>query len=227
MKRFSLLMTMLLAGAIALWATPVKAADEHGTAAHGSTPAETTGGHDAAAGHGDAHNTEAGLPPTTQEGVVTAITTLIVFLVLVVVLGKFAWGPISKGLQEREEKIRADIRNAEEARARSEATLKQYQAQLATAEAQVRDLLNKAQQDAEKISTNVKMKAQQDAEEIKERANRDIDAARAAAVRDVYEQAANLSTNIAEKIIKRNLNAQDQQDLVNAGIEEFQAVAAK
>jgi len=222
MKRFPLLIMMLVAGAVAVWATPVKAADEN---------AHATGAHDAAANaageHADAHNTEAGLPPTTNEGVVTAITTLIVFLVLVVVLGKFAWGPISKGLQEREDKIRADIRNAEEARARSEATLKQYQAQLATAEAQVRDLLNKAQQDAEKIATSVKMQAQQDVEEIKERANRDIEAAGAAAVRDVYKQAATLSTNIAEKIIKRNLNAQDQSDLVSAGIEEFQTVAAK
>jgi F-type H+-transporting ATPase subunit b len=218
MKRFSLLLMMVMSAAIAIWTTPVRAAEE---SSHNAPVVE----HPTAEHAGAAHGEEANLPPTAQQGAITAITTLIVFLALVVVLGKFAWGPISKGLQEREDKIRNDIKNAEESRIKAEATMKQYQQQLASAEAQVRELLNKAQHEAEKISTNVKMKAQQDAEEIKEKATKDIDVAKNAAVREVYETAATLSTSIAEKIIKRSLSAEDQSDLVAAGIEQFQSAS--
>lgn len=210
MKKFNAIVFLSI---IALLFAPgmILAADS----AHGAT-----GGADHAGG-------SAGLPPTLNQGVITAVTALIVFVLLVIVLSKTAWGPISKGLQEREDKIRNDIKNAEDARMKAEASLRQYQAQLATAESQVRQLLAQAQQDAEKIATNVKMQSQQDAEEIKEKATKDIEAAKNTAVREVYETAATLSTNIAEKIIRRNLNAQDQADLVTAGIEQFQTTASK
>jgi F-type H+-transporting ATPase subunit b len=66
------------------------------------------------------------------------------------------------------------------------------------------------------------MRAQQESEEIKERANREIDSARKAAVADIYAQAADLSTGIAEKILRRNLNATDQRDLVDRSLEQLQ-----
>ena len=70
------------------------------------------------------------------------------------------------------------------------------------------------------------MRAQQEAEEIKERASRDIDAARKAALADIYAQAAELSTTIASKILRRNLNPDDQRELVNSSLEQFQAVGS-
>jgi F-type H+-transporting ATPase subunit b len=157
-----------------------------------------------------------------REGLIAAVTTLIIFALLVRVLGKLAWGPIASGLKSREDKIRKDIKDAEDARARAEATLKQYNDQLATAEGKVRDLMAKASADAEKLATNLRMQAQQESEEIKERANREIDAARKAAVADIYAQAAELSTGIAEKILRRNLNADDQRALVNESLERLQ-----
>jgi len=160
-------------------------------------------------------------------GLVTSITTLIVFGVLLAVLGKYAWGPIATGLKAREDKIRNDIADAEAARKRAAETLEQYNKQLATAEQQVRDILTRAAADAEKIATNVKMQAQQEAEEIKERATKDIDAARKQALADIYAQAAELSTNIAAKILRRNLNADDQRDLVNSSLDQLQTVGGK
>ena len=159
-----------------------------------------------------------------EGGWINAVTTLIVFLVLVAVLGKFAWGPIAGGLKAREDKIRQDIAEAEAARARSEATLREYQTQLATAEQKVRDLLAKATTDAEQIAAGIRTRAQQDAEETKEKTTREIDAARRDAVRQVHEQAAVLATNVAEKILRRNLNADDQRDLVAASLDQLQMV---
>ena len=65
------------------------------------------------------------------------------------------------------------------------------------------------------------MQAQQEAEEAKERAVRDIEASRRAAVAEIHAQAAELSTNIAEKILRRNLNADDQRELVRQSLEQL------
>jgi F-type H+-transporting ATPase subunit b len=158
--------------------------------------------------------------------VVTSVVTLVVFLALVAVLSKYAWGPIVSGLKAREDKIRKDIRDAEESRLKAEQTLKQYQAQLATAEQQVRDLITKASNDAQQVATTIKMHAQQEAEEAKERATREIEAAKNQALAEIYEQTATLATSVAEKILRRNLNADDQRDLVHGSLEQLKGVSS-
>jgi F-type H+-transporting ATPase subunit b len=178
----------------------------------------------AAAEHGGDDTKAELLRGGDEGGVINAIVTLIVFVALVAVLGKYAWGPIAGGLKAREDKIRQDIAEAEAARARSEATLREYQAQLATAEQKVRELLAKAGADAEQIAAGIRVRAQQEAEETKDRATREIDAARKDAVRQVHEEAAVLATSVAEKILRRNLNPDDQRDLVTASLEQLQTV---
>lgn len=159
-----------------------------------------------------------------SESLITAATTLIIFVVLLVVLGKSAWGPILTGLKSREDKIRKDISDAEAARARAEATLREYSAKLAAAETEVREMISKATADAERAATAVRARAQQEAEETKERAIKDIDAAAKQAMAEVYEQTASLATDVAEKILRRNLNADDQRDLVNQSLEQMQTL---
>jgi len=164
---------------------------------------------------------EAGLPPTINEGLVTGIVTLIVFVVLVIVLGKFAFGPISKGLAAREARIRKDLEDAERAAAAAKAQQAEYAAQLARAGDEVRAILEKANADAQALATRVKMQAQQEAEEAKERALKDIEASRKSAVAEIHEYAATLSTAIAEKILRRNLNADDQRELVRQSLDNL------
>jgi F-type H+-transporting ATPase subunit b len=160
------------------------------------------------------------------ESLITALTTLLVFGILVVVLGKYAWGPIAKGLQDREDKIRCDIEEAEAARAKAEATQREYASQLAAAEAKVRELLAKATADAEQVSQSIRARAQQESQDIKENATKEIHSAQREAIRQVHEQAAVLSTRIAEKILRRNLNPDDQRDLVRESLEQLQTVKA-
>ncbi len=154
----------------------------------------------------------------------TSIWVLVIFVILLIILYPTAWKNVLAGLKAREQRIRSDITQAEAARARAEATLKEYNDQLATAHQQVRDLIAKAQADAEKIATNVRMHAQQESEEIKERAQRDIDAAKNQALGQIYEQTADLATRVAEKILRRNLNAEDQQQLVDQSLEQLETL---
>jgi len=161
-------------------------------------------------------------PPSA--GIVPALTTLVVFVALLAILGKYAWGPIALGLKAREDKIRKDISDAEAARARAEATLRDYNAQLATAEEKVRALIQQAAVDGERIAGQIRTRAQQEAEETKERAMREIEAAKRQALSEIYEQTAELSTQIAEKILRRSLNVDDQRDLVRSSLDQLQTL---
>lgn len=153
-----------------------------------------------------------------------AIWIVIIFSVLLLVLYKTAWKNVLTGLKSREERIRKDISDAEAARAKSEESLKAYNTQLATAEQKVRDMLQSAAIEGERISTQIKMVAQQETEAAKERATKDIETAKKQAIQEIYTEAATLSTSIAEKILRRNLNADDQRDLINRSLEQLQGV---
>jgi F-type H+-transporting ATPase subunit b len=214
LKRASLLaaLLLLLSTTVLPAAAPAVDATGHGT--------------DIRADHGAPKGEAISPIPPPPHGLAPAITTLVVFLLLVAVLGKYAWGPIAIGLKAREDKIRNDIRDAELARARAEETLRQYTAQLADAENRVRELLTKATADGERLATNIRIQAQQEAEEAKERAGRDIDAAKNTALREIYEEAGGLATAIAEKILRRNLNADDQRELVRSSLEQLQTAKA-
>jgi F-type H+-transporting ATPase subunit b len=154
----------------------------------------------------------------------SAVWTLIIFLILLAILYKGAWKNVLAGLKGREDRIRNDISQAESARAKAEAALNDYNAKLADAEARAREILDKATIDAQALADRIKTEADTAARDRAERAARDIEEARNQALRGIYEQAADLSTSIAEKILRRNLNADDQQDLVRESLEQVQSV---
>ena len=219
---------LLLIMALLGWALllPARAADP----AHETT---NTAAGAAAALESDphaAHDDHAGPPKallpdaSKRETQLQALWVVIIFIVLLMILYPTAWRNVLAGLKKREERIRKDIADAEAARAKAEATLKEYNAQLATAEAKVRDMLATAHADAEKLAASIRMRAQTESEEIKERATRDIEASKNQAIREVYEQTAVIATSIAEKILRRNLNADDQRDLVNRSLEQVQTI---
>ncbi len=167
---------------------------------------------------------DAGEPGMLDLNLVSCIWVLIIFALLVVILYKTAWKNVLAGLKAREERIRKDIADAETARLKAEQTLQQYQAQLVTAEQKVRDMIAQAGAEAERIAANIRVKGQQEAQEAKEQAAKEIEAAKQTALNEIYVQTANLATAVAEKIIRRSLNADDQRELVSQSLEEMQAI---
>src|SRR3954454_17928995 len=168
---------------------------------------------------GGEHGSEAPLLPSTMQEakeyfLAPAIWTLVIFLIMLAILYPNAWKNVLAGLKKREERIRKDIGDAEAARAKAEATLREYNSELAAAEQRVREMLAKGTTDGEKLATSIRMQAQQEAEQIKDRTNKDLAASSEAAKREFREYAATVATSIAEKIIRRNLNAADQEALV-------------
>jgi F-type H+-transporting ATPase subunit b len=156
----------------------------------------------------------------------SALWVLIIFLGVVIILYKGAWKNVLAGLKAREDRIRTAIADADAARSKGEAALKEFNAQLAAAEGQAREILSKATLEAEKLAVGIRTRAQQEAEEMKEKALKDIESSKRAALTEIYEQTASLATSVAEKILRRNLNADDQRDLVRQSLDELQAVHA-
>jgi F-type H+-transporting ATPase subunit b len=163
-------------------------------------------------------------PSLLNVDVMGAFWVALIFIALVVILYPTAWKKVLEGLKAREEKIRSDIADAQAARLKAEATLKEFNAQLATAEEKARTIIAGAQTDAQRIAAQIRAQGEQEAQEAKERATREIEAARKQALADIYEQAATLSTSIAEKILRRNLNVEDQKDLVARSLEQVQKI---
>ena len=202
---------------------------------HTHTPAAVAETHDlhatGAAGGGGEHRAELipklEDPDQRHEAVMNALWVIIIFAILLAVLYPTAWKNVLAGLKKREERIRKDIADAEEARLKAEATLKQYTQQISAAEKQVTDMLARAGAEGDKIAAGIKAQAQKEVEEMRDRANRDIQATRDQALAEIYQKTAELSTQIAEKIIRRNLNVDDQRDLVNQSLQQLQTVGSK
>jgi F-type H+-transporting ATPase subunit b len=140
------------------------------------------------------------------------------FLIVLVVLVKFAFPALKKGMKTREDKIRGDLEGAEKARLEAEGERDKYLAQLGDARTEANKIVEEARQAAERVRQDVVAKAEADATEVRERANEDIRLARERAIGDLQRQVGDLSIELAEKIVERSIDPATQQDLVESYI---------
>ncbi|MBL8760873.1 MAG: F0F1 ATP synthase subunit B [Phycisphaerae bacterium] len=174
-----------------------------------------------AAAADDAHADKQGAIATVSQGVASAITALVVFAVVFAVLAGKVWPTITKGLDERARKIRDEIEAAENARKQAKDALEQYQQSLNQARAEAQKMIEQARTQQVALAAELKAKADVELGQMRERAMRDIEAAKRAAITEMYTQQANLSTAVASKILRRELNAGDQDALVQESLREL------
>lgn len=151
----------------------------------------------------------------------SAVWTIVLFALLVLVLGKFAWPPILKGLQDRENKIRQDLEQAELAAKQAQQTLKEYQTKLTEARADARKIMEQGRADTQRIADQIKQDAQSQITQMRQRAEADIQAAKEQAINEVFGQTASLSTQIAGRILQREIQPEDQEQLILAALHEL------
>lgn len=150
-----------------------------------------------------------------------ALWTLVVFGAVIAVLGKFAWGPILSNLQARENFIRTSLEEAKRDREAAEARLKQYEERLASARAEASTIVDEGRRDGEVLKRRIEEDARKEAELIVARGKREIEIATETAVKDIYRLSAQLSTEIAGKIIGRELRPEDHERLIAQSIAEL------
>ncbi len=150
--------------------------------------------------------------------------SLLTFIAVLVVLGKFAWGPILGALQKREDFIRDSLKQAKEDREQAEARLKEYGEKLETARAEATAVVDEGRRDGEVLKRKIEEQAKAEATALVERAKREIQVATDTAVKELYSMTARLSTDIASRIIRKELSPADHERLVAESIEELSAV---
>lgn len=186
---------------------PTHAAEQ--PAAHG---ADTHG-----AGAADEH----AKPALLQFDPGAAIWTIIVFVLLLVVLRLAAWKPILRVLQERESFIERSIADAKDDRAKAEKLLADYRAQLDKARDETAALLDKGRQDADAVRQRMLEDARREAGEVAARARREIELAADTALKELYDRAAELSVDVARRIVSKELSADDHRRLIDESLAEM------
>ncbi len=143
------------------------------------------------------------------------VWTIITFVLLVAVLSKYAWKPLLQALQEREEKIRTALEQAEKARAEAAELLKQNERNMARAEEEYQKAIREGKALAEKLKEEIvnkaKLQAQRELQMAKEEIQRDIDAAK----QQLRSEVAELAIRAAEKILDETLDQQKHKKLVD------------
>lgn len=147
--------------------------------------------------------------------------TLLTFGLTIIVLGKFVWGPLQSMVAKREDFIRDSLEQAKADREAAEARLAEYEEKLAEARAEATALVEEGRRDAEATRIRLEQEARGEAEKMVERAKREISIARETAVAELYEHSGRLATEIAGRIVGRELQTSDHEKLISDAIEEL------
>lgn len=141
---------------------------------------------------------------------------------LVLLLAAWKWGvPAVKNMEAaREERIRNDLERAETARTEAESEKEQYLAQIADARNEAGRIIEEARQAAEQVRRDTVARAEAEAAEVRARAQEDARLAADRAMSELRGRVGELSIQLAEKIVERNLDRNTQMDLVNSFIDQ-------
>jgi len=155
------------------------------------------------------------------------IYTLVIFGLLVGILGKFAWGPLISGLDQREAALLKIHSDAEASKAEAQKALAEIQARLAKANDEVRAMLEEARRDAQSVKDQLKAEAAADAQAERERGRKEIEMARDQALQEIYQQAVQLASLVSTKAIKRELTPSDHARLVDEALADLKQTLSK
>jgi len=150
-----------------------------------------------------------------------ALWTLVIFGLVLFVLGKFAWGPILKALQAREDAIRESLEKAQADRLEAEARLKEYLDKINGARTEATAIVDEARRDAEAVKHRIEADARAEAEQAVARGKRGLEIASQTAVKELYATSAKLATELAGRILSREIKPQDHERLIAQAIDEL------
>lgn len=136
---------------------------------------------------------------------------IILFVLLLILLRRFAWKPILKAVNDREEGIKNALAAAEEAKKEMQNVTADSEKLLQEARAERESMLKEARQIKEKMIADAKEQAQVEGDKMIRAAQQSIEGEKKAAIADIKKQVATLSVEIAEKVLRDELGNKDKQ----------------
>ena len=151
----------------------------------------------------------------------TMVWAVVSFVLLLAVLGKFAWKPLLAALDSREKGIRDSIEDAEKAKVEAEKMLAEHKRKLTEAEAEVKALIEEGRAAASSMKEKILEEARETAQSTVERATREIEQAREQALDNIRQEAVDLTVALASKVVQRSLSPKDHEELIRQSMAEI------
>lgn len=139
----------------------------------------------------------------------------ITFILLMILLRRFAWGPITTALTERESTIKDSIDQAQKALAEAKAIQADNTRARREAEAEAQKVLREAREEADRLRTEEVVKTRDQIKALQEQAQAEIEREKESALNSLRQEVANLAIDAASKILRANLDAARQQKIVD------------
>lgn len=148
------------------------------------------------------------------------LVQLFFFILLLILVKKYAWGPIMDMMHKREEYVANEIEIAEQNRAEAERASKEAAEQLRQTKEDAQKIVEDAKHIGIKQEKEILEAAHQEAERIKTAAQQEIQTEKEKAIQALQDKVASLSVLIASKVIEKEINEKDQEKLINEYIQE-------
>jgi F-type H+-transporting ATPase subunit b len=149
------------------------------------------------------------------------IWTIVCFLITLFVLKRYAFAPIQKMIDERRERIRGALAEADEARAEARNLLEEHRKLIGQARGEAEEILSEARQVGQAMQARVKEEADADRQRRMDETRRQIEAETRRALEQIRAEVADLSLIAAEKVTRKALDGDDQRRLIEEAIGEL------
>jgi len=150
--------------------------------------------------------------------------TILTFLVLLVLLARFAWKPLLALLDRREEMIRQSLDDADKAKQELQRLQQESKAILSKARVEAQSILAKSRSQAEKLKGELRQEAKVQADSILRDAEKQIQVETEKAIAVIKTEVVDLSLLVASKLIKRNLSKEDNQSLIEESLKQVESL---
>jgi F-type H+-transporting ATPase subunit b len=137
------------------------------------------------------------------------------FAVVFLLMWKYGFPSVKKGMDARTERILESLSTAEQAKTDAQSVLEEYQRQLADARNEANRIIEEARQTAEALRRDLTARAEADAAEVRNRATADIEAAKSRAMEELRSQLTDLTIGLAERVVKRNIDRESNARLID------------
>ena len=149
------------------------------------------------------------------------IWTILTFLLLLMVLAKFAWKPLLEMLDERQKSIDDSLLSAEKARLELAGINKESEAILSKSRTQAQTIVADAKSAADKLNEDIVSKAKEEADGQLKKAKNQISVEKDRALLEIRQEVVELSITVAEKIIKKNLSKDDNASIIEDSLNKL------
>jgi F-type H+-transporting ATPase subunit b len=152
------------------------------------------------------------------------IWTVITFLIVLAILRWKAWGPLMETLDARAKQIEDSLSKAERVTTEAELQAEKNEEILNVSRKEAQDIVSQAREAGEKLKNKLESDGKEQYDGMLEKAKEQINAEKQKALNEIKNTVVDIAIHASEKVIKRNLNNEDNKKMIEQTVDEFKQV---